>query len=169
MIDLALAPERGVHGHHRKAIGFHVAVATSLANALIYEQTSVGIVHHPTLTPPAFLGCTCLVIDEHAHAAVLAALTLHRIKRVPVCDDRARRKLSFRGVFLRLIGDHDDLAHAFGIHLTRNHLGRDNAIYWLAARHRDGVVEQNLVGDVHVRGHARANSEKAGMEVSAVP
>jgi hypothetical protein len=38
----------------------------------------------------------------------------------------------------------------------------------LAARHGDGVVVQNLIGDVYTRSHALANRQNATVEVGAV-
>src|SRR3546814_6194924 len=43
------------------------------------------------------------------------------------------------------------------------------AIMRLAAGHRHGVVEQNLVGDVDLGGDRGAQRQQAGMEIGAVP
>ena len=72
------------------------------------------------------------------------------------------------GIFPRLVGDDDDLLRALGRDLARDDRHGEAAVVALAAGHRHGVVEQNLVGDVGVRGDGGANRQVAGVVVGAV-
>ena len=78
---------------------------------------------------------------------------------------RPRRALR---IFLRLVGDDDDALGAFGRDLARDLRHGEAAVVALAAGHRDGVVEQDLVGDVDARGDRGADRQVAGMVVGAV-
>ena len=71
-------------------------------------------------------------------------------------------------IFPRLVGDDDDALGAFGRHLARDLRHRQAAVVGLAAGHRDGVVEQDLVGDVDARRDRGADRQVAGMVVGAV-
>ena len=61
------------------------------------------------------------------------------------------------GVFVRLVGDDDDALGAFGRDLAGDLRHGEAAVVGLAAGHRDGVVEQDLVGDVGVGGDRGAD------------
>ena len=74
----------------------------------------------------------------------------------------------FVRVLPRLVGDDDDLLRAFGRDLTRDDRHREAAVVALPAGHRDSVVEQDLVGDVHAGGGRRADRQIAGVIVGAV-
>ena len=117
-----------------------------------------------------------LVIDQHRNARVLAQFTLDAIEFVAVMDrysgckfpgvaDGAvrvdRRVIEFgRAVVLfGLVSHDDDLAHALCVHLLRDLRGSQLAVGWLATRHRNGVVEQDLVRDRHFGCDRRAHCQ----------
>lgn len=54
------------------------------------------------------------------------------------------------------------------LHLLRHHRHGDGAIHRLPAGHGHRVVVQNLVGDVDLGRHRRADRQVTGMEVSAI-
>ena len=71
-------------------------------------------------------------------------------------------------MFLRLVGDDGDALDAFGAHLMGDHRHGELAVMRLAAGHGDGIVEEDLVGDVDARGDRGADGEQAGVVVGAV-
>ncbi len=81
---------------------------------------------------------------------------------------RAERPGRAGRIFLRLVRDDDDAPGAFGRHLRRDHRHAQAPVHRLAAGHGDGVVEEDLVGDVDLGRRRRADGEDAGMIVGAV-
>ena len=127
-----------------------------------------GIGERAALAPAALFGGAGLVVDEHRDAGDLAQLALHRVEVVAVVHRHARREVRHAVVLLRLVGHDDDLLHALGGHLARDHRHGERAVDRLAAGHRDRVVEEDLVGDVDVGRDRGADREQARMEVGAV-
>ena len=76
--------------------------------------------------------------------------------------------LRVRGIFPRIVGDHDHPLGAVGGDLPRDLRHGEAAFVSLAACHRDGVIEQNLVGDVDLRIDCPAQRQRAGVVVGAV-
>jgi len=105
-----------------------------------------------------------LIAVVHGHAGG----ELPRIARRAVRVHRGMVALLGTAVLLRLVGDDDDPAHAFGVHLLRDRRHGQLAVGRLAAGHCHRIVEQDLVGDRHVGGHRGADRERAGVEVGAV-
>jgi hypothetical protein len=68
----------------------------------------------------------------------------------------------------QVFGDERDALHAFGRHLARDQRHRGDAVDRLAAGHRDGVVVQDLVGDVDLGRDRRADGQVTGVEIGAV-
>ena len=71
-------------------------------------------------------------------------------------------------ILVRLVGDDHDLLGAFGRDLLGDLGHRQRPVMRLAAGHGDGVVEQDLVGDVDARRRGLADRHQAGMVVGAV-
>ena len=71
-------------------------------------------------------------------------------------------------VLADLVGDDDDALRSFGLHLARDLGHADRAIDRLASGHRDGVVVEQLVGDVGVCGDGLPNRQQARVKVGAV-
>ena len=120
------------------------------------------------LAAAALLGGAGLVVDQHGAAGHLRQLLLHLLQIVAVMDRHAGRPLGPGGIFPRLVGDDDDALRALGRHLAGDLRHRDVAVIVLAAGHGDGVVEQDLVGDVDAGLDGGADRERARMIVGAV-
>ena len=73
-------------------------------------------------------------------------------------DGRRRREFGAAGIFVRLVGDDGDALDALGAHLPGDHVDGQAAFMRLAAGHGDGVVVEDLVGDVGVGRRARSGS-----------
>ncbi len=99
---------------------------------------------------------------------MLAQFSLHGIELVAVMNGRMRCQIAYLPVPGGFVGDHDDLADAFGLELTRQLSDAQTAVDRLPAGHRDRIVVENLVGDRHPGGDRLANRQQPGMEVGAV-
>ena len=73
-----------------------------------------------------------------------------------------------RRVGIRRIRDQHGLPDPFGLELMRDLLRCQLPVDGLTTRHRDGVVIQHLVGQVHAGGDALPDGEQAGVKVGAV-
>ena len=73
----------------------------------------------------------------------------------------ARGKIGAGRIFVRLVANHDDFAHPFGMHLLRDQHRVQLAVDGLAAGHGHGVVEQNLIGNVDLGRDAGAYRHQA--------
>ena len=74
-------------------------------------------------------------------------------------------------IFFGLIGDDDQLAHAFAgdaIGDLQHAVAFGALTYALTTCHSDGIVVQNFVGDIDTRGNALANGQQAAVEVGAI-
>ncbi|MNS17613.1 hypothetical protein D3C72_492910 [compost metagenome] len=72
-------------------------------------------------------------------------------------------------VFFGLVAGDDDARHVLAAQLLADLRYRDRSVDRLPARHRDRVVEEDLVGDVGARGHRLAYGQVAGVVVGAFP
>ena len=71
-------------------------------------------------------------------------------------------------IFVRLVGDDDDRRDPLGGELAGQYRHGQAAIERLAAGHRHGVVEQQLVGDVDLGGDRGADRQHPRMGIGAV-
>src|ERR1019366_993347 len=151
LVDAALAPELGFDRLDRQAVALYRAIAAAFADKLVDDHAPGRIFHRAALPAPALLGRAGLVVDDDGATRQLAQLLLDAVEVVAVVDSNARgqaRPGVVLVVLLGLVGDDDDLLRALGIELAR-HLGHlQRAVDRLAAGHRHGVVEEDLVGDV---------------------
>ena len=83
-------------------------------------------------------------------------------------DGGAGRELGRAGIFVRLVGDDGDALDALGAHLPGDHVDGQAAFVRLAAGHGDGVVVEDLVGDVGTCRQREADRQRARMVVGAV-
>ena len=72
-----------------------------------------------------------------------------------------RREGGARRVLVRLVGDERDALDADGAHLLGNLLDGQTAVIALAAGHRHGIVEQDLVGDACAGADRMADGHQA--------
>ena len=167
LVDLALAAKGRLDRCYGDTVGLDAAIAAAFADELIDEDALVGIGELAALAPPAFLGGTGLVIDEDRCPFDIHELLLHRIEVVAVMEGDMGRELGAR-IFLGLIGDDSDAIDAFGTHLAGDQRHAEPAVMRLAASHGDGIVIEDLVGDVGIRRERRADGEEARMIIGAV-
>src|SRR5262249_12671518 len=151
LVDGALAAPLGLQRLHRHAVRFHPAVAAAFAHQLVDDDPLVGIGELAALAPAALLGGAGLVVDQHGAAGERRQLALHRHQVVAVVNGEPRGPVLAAGILPRLVGDHDDLLGALGGDLAGDLRHGQPAVIGLAAGHGDGVVEQDLVGDVDAR------------------
>ena len=85
-----------------------------------------------------------------------------------MADGDARGEAGMLRIFVRLVGDDDDAARAFGQHLMRDLRHGHRAFHRLAAGHGDRVVVENLVGDIDAGGGGGADRHQAAMGIGAV-
>ena len=148
LVDGALAAEFGLDRLDGDAVGLHAAIAAALADQLVDHHPHIRIGKCAALAAAALLGRTGLFVDEDGDALGLGKIALHAVEIVAMGDARARGK-GARGKFLRLIGDDRDALGSLGFDRLR-HLGNAHAaIERLPAGHGDGVIIEQLEGDVH--------------------
>ena len=102
---------------------------------------------------PKASGAMRTVLDPGAHRVDPLAIGVELVAVV----DRDRVGEVAGRVLAGFVGDDDDLRDPFGGDLARDVLRRERAVERLAAGHRDGVVVEDLVGDVDARGDRGAD------------
>ncbi len=148
LVDAALAAELGLDRLHGHAVGLDTAIAAALADELVDDDAALGVREFALAAAAALLRRTGLVIDEDAGALHPHQLLLHLLQRAAVVEAGVGRKRAARGIFVGLVGDHRDAFDTDGAHLLGDLLDGQAAVIALPARHGDGIVEQDLVGDV---------------------
>ena len=167
LVDPRLAAELGVHRLYREAVGLHAAVAAAFAHRLVDEHPGGAGGERAALALPACVGGAVLVVDQHRHALDLAQHPLGLVEAVAMPHDRALGQCAL-AVPARFVGAHDDALDAFGRQLVRQLCDGQRALGVLRARHRDDLVVQQLVGDVHPGCDARLDGELPGVEERSV-
>jgi hypothetical protein len=167
LVDLPLAAERGFLRLDAEAVGFDRAVAAAFANEIVDKGEFRRVGHLPALAAAALFGGAGLFIDQDRHARNVAQFALHRIE----IGARMERHLIWEigGVeFIGIVGDHGNPHNTVGADLVGDALHADRAVDRLAAGHRNGVVEQDLVSDVGFRSGGLADRHRAGVVISAL-
>ena len=168
LVDRALAAELGRERRDRHAVGLHAAVAAALADEVVDEGTLGRIRILASLPATPLFRRAGLVVNDDGHARDLAELALHGVVVVAVMHRHAGGEVHGGTVLLGLVGDDGDALRALGRHLLRDLRDAQLAVVLLAARHRDGVVEQDLVGHRRARRDCGAHGERTRVEVRAV-
>ena len=167
LVDGALAPEFGVDRHQRHAVRLHAAVAAALADVRVDEHAAVGVGKGALLAPPALLGRAGLDVDDGRDAGRVAQLALDLLH--PVAGRHRHALGKPRGVhLLLLVAHHADRRHAHGAQLVHDAVGVQAPLVGLAARHRHGVVVEDLEGDVRPGRERGTDRERARVVVGAV-
>ncbi len=166
-MDLRLAPELGLDGLHGQAAGLLAAVAAALADALVDPDPLLRLHLLAALAGAALLGGALLVVDQDGDALDLRQLLLggEQLGAVAQLGDRRQPDPL---VAARVLGGDDDPAHALELEPARQVRDRELALDRLAAGHRDVLVVEQLVGDVHPRGDRRAHRQRARVVEGAV-
>ena len=168
LVDDALAAELRLERLHRHAVRLHAAVAAAFADEFVDDDALVWIGERAALPATALLGRAGLVVEQHGHAVDCGQLALHLVEFFTGPHRQTGWPREGWRIFLRLVGDDDDLSRALGRDLARDHVDGQPAFMALAAGHRDGVVEQDLVGDVGVGIAGPAQGQRTGVVVGAV-
>ena len=119
------------------------------------------------LAAAALLGGAGLDVDDGGDALDFLHFALDRVELGTLPHFHLRGEGLEVDLFLRVV-DADHALHAHGDELVGDLLGGQAALVRLAAGHRDGVVEEDLVGDVDPRGEGGANRLDARVVVGAV-
>src|SRR3954470_24707037 len=146
LVDRALAAEFGLDRYDRQAVRGRRAVAAAFANQIIDKDPLRRVRKTAAFAAAAFFGGAGLVVNNRGNARDLAQFALHPVEFVAVPHARALRELNAGRVFIGFVADDDDLFYALGGELGRDGRHGQTAVERLAAGHRDGVVEQHLVG-----------------------
>ncbi len=168
LVDGALAAEFGFQRLDRQAVALIGAVAATFANQRIDDHAPRRIDHQPAFAAAALFGGAGLVVDDDGDASLFAQLALNGIEIVAVAHRRPAGQADGVVVLLRFVGDHHDAAHAFCLELAADLRYGQASLHRLPARHRHGVVEQNLVGGIHPGGDGLANGEQPRVVIGAV-
>src|SRR5262249_5700032 len=120
------------------------------------------------LAAAAFLGGAGLIVDHHRNARDGRKLLLHLDQILAGGNPQGGPPVGVARLFVRLVSDDHNALGAFGRHLTGDLRHGEAAVIGLAAGHGDRVIEQDLVGDVGVRGDRGADRQIAGVIVGAV-
>jgi hypothetical protein len=154
LVDGALAAQFRLDRHDGDAVRLHAAIAAALADVGVDEHALVRVGELSALPPPPLLGRAGLDVDDGRHTLDVSEFPLHLGQFCPFVHVGPAREGVRVHVFL-LVVDHGDMAHAHRLQFAHD-LGRlEVAVVVLAARHGDGVVEEDLVGDVHARRERR--------------
>src|SRR5207248_8234321 len=78
------------------------------------------------------------------------------------------RKAGARRILVGLVRYDRDAFNAFGAHLLGNQRNRDVAVIGLAAGHRYGIVEEDLVGDADARSDRGTDGKQARVIVGPI-
>ena len=169
LVDLALAPQRGILGQHRQAIGFDAAIAAALAHRIVDKQAPCRVLRRALLPAPPQFRRAGLLVDDHRGTPVLPQFLLQGVQFIPVVQAVARHGIEPAPPAVGIVADQGDPAHALTAQLVDQVLHFQGAVDGLATGHGHRVVVENLVGDIDPGGHRGANGQDTRMEIGAVP
>ena len=168
LIDRALAPELRIERFDRQAVGFLRTIAAAFTHPVVDYDAPGRIRIRIALAPAALFGCASLVVNEDRDATDLAQPGLHPLKCVAMQNIDASRQVGDPFIFAGIVGHHHHRADTLRRNLLRDHRHRQRAVHRLAAGHRDGVVEQNLVGHIDLGRDSSPYCKQTGVVVSAI-
>ncbi len=168
LVDLALGAKLGLQRLHGQAVRLGRAVAAAFADRVVDERTTSRVRIGAALAAAALFSGTGLVVDQNGDASGAAQVELDLVKLVAVEHRHAGRQHAAIAILLGFVGDHDELLRAFGQDLMGNLRHGQHTVDRLAAGHRDGIVEQDLVGDIRVGRNRRPDGEQPRMEIGPV-
>ncbi len=167
LVDRALAAELGLERQDGDAVRLHAAVAAAFADVGVDEDAAVGVGELAALAAAALLGGAGLDVDDGGDAGDLLQLALDGVELAALAHFDPRGEGFEVDLFLGVV-DADDVLDAHGEEFVGDLLGGEAALVGLAAGHGDGVVEEDLVGDVDAAGEGGADRLHAGVVVGAV-
>ena len=168
LVDRPFAAEFGFHRHHREAVGLYPAIAAAFAHGLVDVEAAGRVDHLAALAATTLFGSAGLVVDDGGDTGAFAHVALDRIEFIAMSDRHTVRQIRVAVGARRTVGDDDDVMHSFRVQLRRNLGHREVAVHGLAAGHGNGVVVEDLVGDVDARRHCSTDRQRTRVEISAV-
>ena len=79
------------------------------------------------------------------------------------------KSVTLVGVLSGLITNHNNLSNTLSKHLMRDHLWRQINLVGLPTGHGDSVIEQDLEGNIGLRGFGRPNRQRSRVRKCAIP
>src|SRR5262249_27230033 len=149
LVDGALAAPFGFERLYRHTVRLYAAIPATLAHQFVDDHPLVRIRKGLALAAAAVLRCAGLIVDEDRDAGNAGELDLQFIELVAMMNRESAWPFGIARIFVWLVGDDDDAPGPFGGHLARHLRHSKAAVVGLTTGHRDGVVEQKLVGDIH--------------------
>ena len=120
------------------------------------------------LATAAFLGGTGLVVDQYGTAGDITQFPLHLVELGPIVEgDVLGKQVMMAIVFLGLVAENNNPIDPFCGHLLGNPVDGDLPVDGLTAGHGDGVIEQNLVGNIDAGSYRLTDSHGTGVEIRA--
>ncbi len=165
-VDLALATERRLLRLDAEAVGFDRAVAAAFADEIVDIGKAPWVGHLSAFAPATLLGGAGLLIDQDGDAGNVSQLALHGVHLLARMDGHADRQVC-RQELRGIVRHQRDASHAFGANAVGDGMHADGTVDRLAAGHRHGIVEQDLVGDVGPGGDRLPDRHRAGVVVGA--
>ncbi len=147
LVDLAFAAELRFLRHYGEAVRFDRAVTATLTHEFVDLDEPVRVVHQAAFASASFLGGAGLRVNEYRYSGNVSQFVLNRVEISPMGDRRARRKV-FCIELLRLVRQQRNALYALGADRMRDCRYGYRSVHGLATRHRDGIVEKDLEGDV---------------------
>ncbi len=167
LVDLPLAAQFGIKRHDRDTIRLHRAIAATFADFGVDPDAPVGVGELSLLAAAALFGGAGLDIEDRTDAAGIFQLALDVHHLGAFLKAHPLGKALAVHVFLFVI-DHNDRIDAHRHQFPRD-LGRGQiALVGLTAGHRDGVVIEDLVGDIGARGDRRTDRQNSRMIIGSV-
>ena len=169
LVDAPLAAELGLDRLDGHAVAGHAAIAAALADQLVDHHALVGVGIAAMLAAAALLGGAGLVVDQGGDARHLAQPPLHGVQLLARMDAHAGREGGTERIAAGVVGDHRDVRHALRLEQARDRRHVEVAgLHLLAAGHGDGVVVEDLEGDVGPGRLGGTDGQRAGMVEGAV-
>ena len=159
LVNLAFSAEYRLLWEHREAVGFDAAVTATLTHRLVDHHPTISVTHFSFFTTAPFFGCTGLLVDNDRGSFELSELQHQGLVLIPMGQAKTRYGVKTSAPVLRGIRDQRDAPHPFAAQLTDQIANAQRAIDRLPASHRDGVVIEDLVGDIHPGGDRRTNRQ----------
>ena len=167
LVDLGLGSKAGAHRLHRQAVAHPATVPAALAQPLVDDHPMRRYRRPAPLTIPPGLGGASLIVDEYAHPCYLSQAFLG-LDQTGSWPHRHPGRQRHPPIPIGIFGGDEDLGHPH-VHQQGAHRGHISPAHRiLAAGHGHRAVEQQLVGDVDLGRHRRADRQLPGMEKRAV-
>jgi len=115
-----------------------------------------------------FFGRAGLLEDNRGDASYLPHATLNRVQLVAMVDRHTGRELGAPFPAQWRVGHQGNGRDAFRVQLPGDACRIVDAFRWLAARHCNRIVEQDLVGDVGAYRDGRADRQQPRMLVGSI-